>query len=182
MARGRGGKGLALVVLVAVCGIGTSVLLLVTLASHDPGAPPPGPQERPPATTPTRASPAPPQPRRLTVAGSDGYAVVMNPDGSSYLEAPDGKRTELTGPGRAEDDAAEKAVTKKLEEARPRKQGVGQLVVTDTGVVDIPRDAIVTLVGRDKVVTHEPDGTSRVYFVDGRVVRQARGERSGRTP
>lgn len=118
----------------------------------------------------------------MTVAGNEGYAVVMNPDGSSYLEAPDGKRTELTKPGRPDDDAAEKAVTKKLEEVRPKKVGIGQLIVTDTGVVDIPKDAIVTFVGRDKVVTHEPDGTSNVYFVDGRVVRQARGDKSGRTP
>lgn len=179
MARGRGGKGLALVVLVVVCGIGTSVLLLVTLTSQDTGTSVPGPDK---AKTTNRVQPDPTQPRRLVVAGSDGYAVVMNPDGSSYLEAPDGKQTQLTEPGRLEDDAAEKAVARKLEEVRPKKQGLGQLVVTDTGIVDIPRDAVVTLIGRDKVVTHEPDGTSRVYFVDGRVVPQARGDKSGRNP
>ena len=89
MARGSG-KGLALVIGTAVCGVGTAVLLLVTFAAPD-GPPAPAEPADAPATkaakaadpTDTKAGPAP---RRLTVAGSEGYAVVMNPDGSSYLE------------------------------------------------------------------------------------------------
>lgn len=61
MARGRGGKGLALVILAAVGGVGTSVLLLVTLTSQDPGTPPTQP-EKAPANADARVAAQPPAP------------------------------------------------------------------------------------------------------------------------
>lgn len=178
MARG-GRNGFMLVVGMTVIGLGTSVLLLVTFVSHDPVTVLPA-EEKTRLNTPDTDAP-PVRPRRLKVAGSDGYAVIVNPDGSSYLEAPDGRQTELAGPGQAEENTA-KIIERKLSEPRPKKEGLGLLIVTDTGVVDVPKDAVITFVGRDKVVTHSPDGTSKVYFVDGRVVSQARGEHNGRTP
>lgn len=181
MARGNSGKGLSLVVLTAVLGVGSSLLLLVLLATQGDTPPPDATSEKtPPAAQPDPAGAAA-LPRRLKVAGNEGYAVVINPDGSSFLEEPDGTRKTLTGPGRADEDAAKK-VEEKLEQVRPKRAGLGQLVVTETGIVDVPKDAVITLVGKDRVVTHDPDGTSKVYFVDGRVVAQARGARSGRTP
>jgi hypothetical protein len=183
MARNR--TGLFLVVFVSLLCIGgaTGLILLAINQPIEPATPEtreepkPEPKIEPKPLPPREAAPAPKAgPRRLKVAGQEGYYVVIEPDGSSVMEAPDGKKTFLTGPV-SKDELPEDAIVKKLEETSPKRVGLGQLVVTDTGIVDIPKDAVVTLIGRDKVVTHGPDGTSVVYFVDGRVVRQARGQR-----
>lgn len=115
------------------------------------------------------------KPKRLAVANAPGYFVVIEPDGSSYMETPDGKRTKLTGPT-PKFDAVIKAVTSPR--ATPMKKEVGQLVVCDSGVVDVPRDAVITFIGPDKVVTLDPaDGSSSAYYTDGRIVRIDRESR-----
>lgn len=179
--------GLFLVVFVALLCVGTAAGLIL-IAANQPAEPvteakePESkvePKVEPKLVPPPKKEVAPPPksgPRRLKVAGQDGYFIVIEADGSSVMEAPDGTKTVLTGPA-AKNEDAEAAIVKKLEDARPKRAGLGQLVVTDTGIIDIPKDAVVTFIGRDKVVTHDPDGTSVVYFVDGRVVQQARGER-----
>lgn len=179
----RRARGFSVVVALFVLSVGAAAALLAVLAAptpdgHEPAPPEYAAPDDPPGGTGTGVAEAV-GPRRLGVAGRPGHAVVMLPDGSSYLETPDGTRTQLTGPQQAEADA--EAAARRVEAARgPRRPG--QLVVTETGVVDVPADAVITLIGRDKVVTHEPDGTSKVYFCDGRVVSQARGERADRAP
>lgn len=176
--------GLFLVVFVALLCVGTAagLILLAVTQPVDPvteSKEKEEPKVEPKLVPPPKKEVAPPPkagPRRLKVAGQEGYFIVIEADGSSAMEAPDGTKTVLTGPA-SKDEDTESAIVKKLEETRPKRAGLGQLVVTDTGIIDIPKDAVVTFIGRDKVVTHDPDGTSVVYFVDGRVVRQARGER-----
>jgi hypothetical protein len=108
--------------------------------------------------------------RRVPVAGRKGHWVVFEPDGSSYLEAPDGTRTRLASA--AEGPPPPPPPQRATPERRP-----GQLVVCDEGVVDVPKNAVITLVAADKVVTHEPDGSSVTYFTDGRVERRGRDRR-----
>ena len=64
------------------------------------------------------------QPRRLPVAGLDGYYITVNPDGSSYMEEPGGKRTPLADAGGlplTEDVIAKRATERiaKLPRRRP---------------------------------------------------------------
>ncbi len=94
------------------------------------------------------------------------------------MERPDGRRTALV-----EADAAARTVEAAADSVGermsppPRKTEVGQLVVCDKGVVDVPKGAIITLVAEDKVVTREADGSSTVYHTDGRVERRDRPDR-----
>jgi hypothetical protein len=111
-------------------------------------------------------------PRRMKVAGREGYWVVILQDGSSYLEGPDGKKETLAEAGPA-------LVTPKPKVTLPAPlKPVGQLVVCDDGVVDVPLGAVITLIGKDKVVTHTEDGSSVVYYTDGRVEQRGRPERT----
>jgi hypothetical protein len=59
------------------------------------------------------------------------------------------------------------------------KKAVGRLVVLEQGIVDLPVGAVVTFLGKDKAVTHDPDGSSVTYYVDGRVERRERFEKQG---
>ena len=77
----------------------------------------------------------------------------MNPDGSIDATEPDGKLLSLMSPD------------------------LGQLVVCDTGVVAIPKNSVVTFIGRDKVVVLNPDGSSTVFNTDGRVEQRVRSPR-----
>lgn len=117
-------------------------------------------------------------PRRIAVTGAPGFFVVIGPDGASYIESPDGARKKLAdadrGPEKVSSEPVFSKVMKRLEQ---KKAGLGQLVVCDEGVVDVPKGAIITFVGKDKVVTHNADGSSTVYFTDGRIVQRDRKER-----
>ena len=53
-----------------------------------------------------------------------------------------------------------------------------QLIVCDKGVISVPQDAVITLIGEDRVVTHNPDGTSVVYFVNGRAETRGQGNKA----
>lgn len=81
------------------------------------------------------AAPVPSPPRSFTVE-ADGSVIVYRRDGSTTVYAANGR-------------------------AR-----VGyRLLVLDRGVVEVPEDAIVTYMGRDKVVALAPDGSAWVYEI-----------------
>ncbi len=108
--------------------------------------------------------------QRIPVAGQTGYSIVVAQDGSSYLEGPGGKKIrELLPPGESP-AAIPVDIVKKL--SVTPKQSLGQLIVCDKGVIDVPKDAIITFIGDDRVVTHSPNGVSVVYHVDGRIERR----------
>jgi hypothetical protein len=115
---------------------------------------------------------APDGPRRLPVAGREGSFLVVEADGSSYLEEPGGRRTMLAEA--ATDAAAGDVVRKVVERAKAPRREPGQLVVLDRGVVDVPKDAVITFVGRDRVVALDTDGSASVYHADGRVEHESR--------
>lgn len=146
-----------------------SLLVFLSLsAATTPETPPEAPTPQAPAIAPAEPKQKEEWPRRYPVAGRVGYHVVIEKDGSSVLETPEGVRTKLS---EAEARLPEpKPEPERKLPARPP----GQLVVCERGVVDVPQGAVITLVADDKVVTHEPDGTSVTYFVDGRVVRRDR--------
>lgn len=104
-------------------------------------------------------------PKRMPVSGLPKHFIVVYLDGSSYLEYPDGRTEKLTDPGTTpvpEDPLARKPIPKpdpKLE----------KLIVLDKGVVNIPKDSIITFIGADRVITHDSSGSSTTYFVDGRI-------------
>jgi hypothetical protein len=159
----------------AAC-VGVVVLLARPGEDRPPATDGPVPQgtdsrtaAEPPAGPLSPAPVGPPAPRRLPVGGATGYVVVIEPDGSSYLEDPSGRRTVLAeaAPVPAPPEVRPKA-------APPAKTTVGQLIVCDTGVVDVPTGAVITFVGRDKVVTRDEAGGSTTYYTDGRVEAHVR--------
>lgn len=188
--RQRGSAGQKLLPgLLAAAGVGGMVALIslgsVPPARHERKQPVPETHTalpKPPTAAPFPAAPfgvlgkqlpAEEQPRRVPVAGSDGYTVVLNPDGTSYLEGPDGKKTQLvdrTFARTPSEKELEERIRKRLQRPAPapRKAAVGQLVVLDEGVVDVPRDALITYTGPDRLVALTPDGTATVYWADGR--------------
>jgi uncharacterized protein YjdB len=118
-------------------------------------------------------------PRQLPVAGAPGFFVVLKRDGSSELLDPEGKRTPLAAPGKMLDKDVtqiQKAVAAQLNKPA-KKVAVGQLVVLEKGVVDVPKDAIITYLDTDRLITLATDGSSTVYKVDGSVETR---ERPGR--
>src|SRR5262245_10757355 len=164
----RGVLGLSLAI--AGGGVLAVVLLAIYLPSwlpSDPApAPGPGPASSPGVTGPDgrramlASSPrsAPPTgPRRLPVAGAEGYTVVVNPSGESYMEGPDGKRTVLVEPNpppavspqEVEARLAERLAQLARDKAA-RKNEPGRLVVLDEGVVEVPLTSVVTLQSKDK--------------------------------
>lgn len=172
------------VVLVGALGLAGCVTVIVLLASTD------GPQDLPPRPVPVitpvtsgttapeivtlpAPEPVPAGPRRLPVGGQEGYTVVIEVDGSSYLEAPDGTKTQLAtaGPALVE-------VVPTIASGPPPRRQLGQLVVCDVGVVDVPRGALIMYVGRDKVVVRGDDDQVTTYFTDGRVIRAERAKRT----
>jgi hypothetical protein len=125
--------------------------------------------------------PAPPRPRRIPVGGAPGSFVVLMPDGTSYLEAADGSRQQLVDKTFLEqpskEEIVERLVSRLRESKRPAaRAGPGQLVVLDRGVVEIPKDAQITLVEKDRLVALGDDGSSTVYHADGRTEVRERGQ------
>lgn len=190
MTRRRGGRrtfwaSLCLLVL----GVGGAVALAACLAQPGrPGEGRPGPAAAPVVRQTPRMADMPKEvtnpvagTRRLKVGGADGFYVVINPDGSSVLEGPGGQRTPLAGAGELSQPRPPGVVDRVGKGLKPpvppKKKEVGQLVVCDLGVIDVPTDSVITFVGRDKVVTHDPSGASVVYHVGGGVERRGRAER-----
>ncbi len=114
--------------------------------------------------------------RRLPVAGTSGYTVILRPDGFSELEAPDGTRTLLTEASHstATDSIDLARITARLNRKVPRRAEDGQLIVLEKGVVDVPKEAMIVYIGPDYLVTRDEAGDSIAYHVDGRVERRAR--------
>jgi hypothetical protein len=118
-------------------------------------------------------------PRRLPLAGAEGYFVVLMPDGTSYLESPNGQKTSLVDKRFASipsELALNAQIAKQLQQRqkqqaiiKPPETRLGQLVVLDEGVVDVPEGAIITFVGPDRLVATSNNGTSTVYYANGRV-------------
>lgn len=134
-------------VVLALLTLGGTVGLL-TLASWEPAVvrPVPTPQPvrrpRPPEPKPEPGSDA----KRFAVAGEPGTAVVVAPDGGSFLENAEGSRIVL--------DSA---------------KADSQLIVLDRGIVKVPRDAIITHTGEDHLVVHSPEGGSTAYYTNGMI-------------
>jgi hypothetical protein len=155
------------------------VLIPKLAGTSVPVAPPPAAVRRPEpkALVPRTVSAAavlPPEPaaRRFAVGGAEGFAVVVAPDGSSRLEAPDGSKVELTtAEPVVATPAAErviKQVVSRLETPTPGALA-GQLLVLDRGVVTVPRGAVITYMGADRVIVHEDDNTSTIYYISGAI-------------
>lgn len=167
----RNTKGLRIVVCVVAMSIIISAMLLLLLSATDTT------QEIPTQLKElknTSSVPVLDVPKRIPVAGADGYEIVVYKDGSSYMEGPEGKKTQLTAPAIPD---IESKVERKIQTIKPKKTALGQLVVTDLGVVDVPKGAVITFIGRDKIVTHDQDGTSVTYYVNGRIERHVRGDK-----
>ena len=125
----------------------------------------PGPRPVPvPSEKPVRAA------RRLPVAGAAGYFVVIAQDGSSQLERPDGTSTPLLE-ARSSSESPESPRPRIVECARA-PEGWPAHQILDTGVVDVPRDAVITYTGRDYVVVNLGNGVSMVRHADGRTERR----------
>lgn len=120
---------------------------------------------------PTATSSVPPTPQRFPVAGAAGFFVVLNADGSSSLEDPTGKVIKLADANtRTPETELAARLLANVTSSRPDvKTTVGQLIVLEQGVVDVPKDALITFMDKDKLVVMAKDGTSTVYHVDGRV-------------
>ena len=119
-------------------------------------------------------------PRRFPIAGADGYTVVLNADGTSYLEGPTG-RHDLVDKTLARTPSERELAVRIAERIKksavpvvPQREGLGQLVVLDDGVVDIPKGSVVTLTAADKLVVLNGDGTSTVYHASGKIERRER--------
>ena len=118
--------------------------------------------------------------QRISVAGQPGYFIVVQEDGASYLEGPDGKKIRQLADAspREEIRVPQKLITNVL----PKRSSLGQLIVCDKGVVDVPVEAVITFIGVDRVVTHNPDGTSVIYHTDGKIEIRGLTERELKTP
>ena len=114
------------------------------------------------------------KPQRFPVAGAAGFFVIVNLDGSSSLEDPAGTVTKLSDAGKLtpETELVRKLLTNITE--TPETKTIGQLIVLETGVVDVPKEALITYVGKDNLVVLAADGSSKVYHVDGRIEQRAR--------
>ena len=158
--------------------------------TRTPGGQPPPATVAAPADLPAPARPQPPEPpapqvRRLPVAGAAGYYVVIRPDGTSELHTPEGVQPLVDATTAAlpsEDELARRlAEAEARRAARPQvKKALGQVVVLDQGVVDLPADAALVFAGPDKAVALLPDGTSAVYHADGRVEPRAARQPKGK--
>lgn len=121
-----------------------------------------------------------PQPKRTPIAGAPGYSVVVNPDGTSYLDGPEGRQELVDRTQAALPD--ERELNRRIGERLRRsskpvvsqKEGLGQLVVLDEGVVDIPKGLIITFTASDRLVVLNEDGASTVYHVNGKIERRER--------
>lgn len=137
------------------------------------------PKDEPAPTTPVR-------PRRLPIAGAEGYFVVIHPDGTSFLETPDNQMQPLVDAATARmpiDRDLEARLRLRLNEIiRPKRSGLGQLIVLEHGVVDVPQDAVITYQGKDRLVVLNGDGTSTVYHADGKVETRERQLPKERAP
>jgi hypothetical protein len=122
-----------------------------------------------PVATPSASLPV--QPQRFPVAGAAGFFVVLNTDGSSSLEDPTGKVIKLADANTRtpETELAARLLANATGSRPDVKTTVGQLIVLEQGVVDVPKDALITFMDKDKLVVLAKDGTSTVYHVDGRV-------------
>lgn len=187
--RGRW-KYTATVVLLLLFGLGGVAVLMMSITPGEvevvetppPLPPPPAPTlPMTPPPTPKAPPPAPPGPRKLPIAGSPGYHMVVNPDGSIHMVDPDGTKKLLAGPVKPV-EAIEKKLKDVIDTPEPKKKGLGQLVVCDRGVIDIPTDVIVTFVGEDRVTTLNTDGTSTTYFVDGHSEHWSRDDKKSTRP
>lgn len=119
-------------------------------------------------------------PRRVPIAGAAEHSIVIYPDGSSYLEGPEGLRKQLSGPTSGDAQTVADEIARRLDKAPPKKQGLRQLVVCERGAVNLPDDAVITFVGSDCVVAINPkSGIAAVYYIDGRI--EQRNRALGRT-
>ena len=107
--------------------------------------------------------------KKVPVGGAAGYHVVLAPDGTGYLEGPDGARQPLPQPPvLPEAPALEKRVAAAVDSGKPSGPvKTENLYFLTQGVVAVPPGGIVTFVGKDHVVVLEDAGTV-VYYADGR--------------
>lgn len=117
---------------------------------------------------------------KTPVSGAPGYFVVQRPDGSGFLEGPDGKQQPLRSPV-TDSPNLEKRVADKIADAPQVKRDVKpeNLFFLEKGVVAVPTGGIVTFADKDHVVVLE-DGSTVVYYTDGR--REVRERRSKSLP
>lgn len=130
------------------------------------------------AQMPTEKTPpqVPTGPRRLPIGGSDSHHLVVESNGATYLVAPDGTR-KLIVPARGPDLTAITEAKVKNKITPERRSELGQLIVCDEGVVDVPKDAVITFVGKDRVTVLNLDGSSTNYFVNGRSEHWSRDQK-----
>jgi hypothetical protein len=113
---------------------------------------------------------------RFPVRGSDGYVLLVDPDGSVYVDGPEGKRLLLPP------TPAAKEVKGKKEETAPVRRPLGRFAVLDKGLVELPAEGVVVFTGPDHVVVASMDGLATAYFTDGRAEVRGRGDLKGAKP
>jgi hypothetical protein len=174
MGQGRTGPSF-LVIAVVVLGVAAMAAVFVFKADLTATPRPQGegtpPSKEIPVVAQKSSQPPADESRRVPVAGQEGYFVVFMQDGTSYLEAPDGKKTQLVDAAfarRPDPDRVAARLAAKLAPKDKDKREPGQLIVLDEGVVDVPKDAQITLIEKDRLVVMNGDGSSTVYYADGK--------------
>ncbi len=100
------------------------------------------------------------------------FVVIEN--GQSYIEYPGGTKRLLLSPSpKLSEDKVNEAVNKVVPSTTP--PGEGQLVVCEGGVIEVPKDAVITLIAATKVVVQRADGSSATHYLDGKVEVRERG-------
>lgn len=150
----------------AAGGLLLAAFLLSKHVEIDPSSKP----ENPPQIQPAPAV-KPAADERLPVAGSPGYYVVVV-DGAAYLENPDGDRSLLAK--QLMPAPAPQLFPKLLMPQPAAAGGSGRLIVLDTGIVEVPKTGVITLIEKDYLVLHHADGTATAHYTDGRVVARKR--------
>jgi hypothetical protein len=100
--------------------------------------------------------------KRLPIAGSPGKWLLVRADNSSAIVDEQGNVTEINDSELVQNGKLLAVI------------GDKQVVVTPSGLVAVPKNAIVTFVGKDRVVTHRDNCESVVYTTDGKTQKHSR--------
>jgi len=123
-------------------------------------------------------------PNSLSVVGSQGQRIMFEEDGVWLTDANGDRRRIANKPEdmAVNDSIEEKIRDKLLQVAAKKKKNIapGVLIVLDEGIVEIPKDSVVTWQGKSKLTCIHADGTVSSYYADGRVIPQENSTRLGK--
>lgn len=114
----------------------------------------------------TPKSSEPDKPKKIEIAGLPDHYILLYKDGLAELVKPDGTKTVITTPEPDE---------KVIPIPKPPAPKLEQLIVTEEGIVNVPKGAIITGIEKGSVTTYNPkDGSVIIYFANGRVETKTR--------